>query len=276
LTANCTFDPDLAQHRDRGVAHDLVFLVGQGQRRRHRHRVAGMDAHRVYILDRADDDAVVRIVADNLHLVFLPAQHRFLDQHLVDRRGAQAVGHHLLEFDLVVGDAAAGAGQREGRPDNRRQAGDLQRRARLLHIVHDLAAWRFQADLVHRVAEKLAVLGLGDNVRLRADHLHAQPLQRAVFMQRHGSVQRRLPAHGGQQHVRTLGGNHLLQELRRDRLDIDRVGGIRVGHDGRRVGVHQHHAVTFLAQRLAGLRPGIIELASLPDNNRPRAHDHDG
>ena len=27
--------PDLAQHRDRGVAHDLVFLVGQRQRRRH-------------------------------------------------------------------------------------------------------------------------------------------------------------------------------------------------------------------------------------------------
>ncbi len=53
-------DADLAQHRDRGVAHDLVFLVGQRLRRRHGDRVAGVHAHRVEVLDRADDDAVVR------------------------------------------------------------------------------------------------------------------------------------------------------------------------------------------------------------------------
>ncbi len=62
-------DADLAQHRDRGVAHDLIFLVGQGQRRGHGDAVTGMDAHRVDILDRADDDAVVRLVADDLHLI---------------------------------------------------------------------------------------------------------------------------------------------------------------------------------------------------------------
>ena len=52
-------DADLAQHRDAGVAHDLVFLVGQRLRRRDGDRVAGMHAHRIEVLDRADDDAVV-------------------------------------------------------------------------------------------------------------------------------------------------------------------------------------------------------------------------
>ena len=52
-------DADLAQHRDRGVAHDLVFLVGERQRRRHRDRIAGVHAHRIEVLDRADDDAIV-------------------------------------------------------------------------------------------------------------------------------------------------------------------------------------------------------------------------
>ncbi len=52
-------DPDLAQHRQRGVAHDLVFLVGQGQGRGHRDGIAGMHAHRIEVLDRADDDAIV-------------------------------------------------------------------------------------------------------------------------------------------------------------------------------------------------------------------------
>ena len=53
-------DADLAQHRDRGVAHHLIFFVGQRQRRRDGDGVARMHAHRVDILDGADDDAVVR------------------------------------------------------------------------------------------------------------------------------------------------------------------------------------------------------------------------
>jgi hypothetical protein len=83
-------DADLAQHRDRGVAHDLVFLVGQRLRRRHGDRVAGVHAHRVEVLDRADDDAVVRLVAHDFHLVFFPAEQRFLDQQFVGRRGLEA------------------------------------------------------------------------------------------------------------------------------------------------------------------------------------------
>ena len=108
-------DADLAQHRDRGVAHDLVFFVGQRQRRRDGDRVAGVHAHRIDVLDRADDDAVVRLVADHLHLEFLPAEHALLDQHLVGRRGVEPALDDLEELRLVVGDAAAGAAEREGR-----------------------------------------------------------------------------------------------------------------------------------------------------------------
>jgi hypothetical protein len=66
-----------------GVAQALVFLVGERLRRRDGDAVAGVHAHRVEVLDRADDDAVVRLVADHFHLEFLPAEHRFFDQHLV-------------------------------------------------------------------------------------------------------------------------------------------------------------------------------------------------
>ncbi len=66
-------DADLAQHGDRGVAHALVFLVGERLGRSHRDRVAGVNAHRIEVLDRADDDAVVLAVPHHLHLVFLPA-----------------------------------------------------------------------------------------------------------------------------------------------------------------------------------------------------------
>ncbi len=45
------FHPDLAQDRDRGIAHALVFLVGERLGRGHRDGVAGVDAHGVQVLD---------------------------------------------------------------------------------------------------------------------------------------------------------------------------------------------------------------------------------
>ncbi len=80
---------DLAQAGDRGIAHDLVFLVGQRLRRRNRDRVAGMHAHGIEIFNRADDDAVVLAVAHHLHLEFLPADDGFLDQQFARGRGIQ-------------------------------------------------------------------------------------------------------------------------------------------------------------------------------------------
>ena len=52
-------DPDRADDVDADVAHPLVLAVGQGQGRRDGDGVAGVHAHRVDVLDRADDDDVV-------------------------------------------------------------------------------------------------------------------------------------------------------------------------------------------------------------------------
>src|SRR5690554_1165433 len=68
------FDTDLAQHRKRCVTHDLVLFVGQRLRRRYGDGIPRMHAHRVKVFDRANDDAVVVLVTNDLHLVLLPAQ----------------------------------------------------------------------------------------------------------------------------------------------------------------------------------------------------------
>ena len=75
-------DADFAQYRNRSVAHHLIFLVGEGQRRRYRYRISSVNAHRIDVLDGAHDDAVVRVVADDFHLEFLPSEQRFLDENL--------------------------------------------------------------------------------------------------------------------------------------------------------------------------------------------------
>ena len=79
-------DADSAHDRDRAVAQLLVGLVAERHLRRDRHRVACVHAHRVEVLDRADDHDVVGAVADDLELELVPAAHRLLDEHLRDRR----------------------------------------------------------------------------------------------------------------------------------------------------------------------------------------------
>src|SRR3546814_4883775 len=58
-----------------------------------------------------------------------------------------------------------------------------------------------------------------------------------------------------------------------DVCSSDLVG---IGHDRRRVGVDEDDAIALLLQRLDRLRPRIIELARLTDNNRAGADDEDG
>jgi hypothetical protein len=85
-------DPDGPQHGEGVVAHRLVLAVRQGHLGGHGDRVAGVDAHRVDVLDRADDHGVVGPVAHHLELELLPAEHRLLDQAPPDRAGGQALG----------------------------------------------------------------------------------------------------------------------------------------------------------------------------------------
>ena len=78
------------------VAQLLVGLVGERHLRRDRDRVARVDAHRVEVLDRADDHDVVRAVAHHLELELVPAADRLLDEHLADR----ALGEAALDLAM--------------------------------------------------------------------------------------------------------------------------------------------------------------------------------
>ena len=53
------------------------------------------------------------------------------------------------------------------------------------------------------------------------------------------------------------------------------VGDIRIGHDRRGVGVHQHDLDAFLLQRFAGLRARVVKLRRLANHDRTGADDQD-
>src|SRR5882724_3415797 len=147
-------DPDLADDFDGSVAHRLVFPVSQRLRRRHRDGVASMYAHGIEVLDRADDDHVVRLVADYLQLVLLPPEHALLDQHFVHRREVEAARQDLQHLFTVVSDAAARAAQRERRADDHREADLAGEVEAIFQIVRERGLGDVEADLLHRVLEK--------------------------------------------------------------------------------------------------------------------------
>ena len=272
--------PDLPQHRDGGGAEHLVFLVRKGQRRCDRDAVAGVDAHRVDVFDGADDDRVVRLVADDLHLELLPAEKALVDQDLGNGGGVEPGLADRQIILAVIGDAAAGAAKGEGGADDGGKADLVQRGDAFFHALGDGGLGVFKPDAIHRLPEQLPVLSHLDGFLVGADQLNPQAVERAVLGEAHCRVQTSLPAHGRQQHhllVRML-GDFLLDDpgddLRRDRLDIGGVGHAGVGHDRRGVRVDEDDAIPFLPQRLAGLRAGIVKLASLTDDDGPRADDH--
>ena len=269
------FHTDFTQHRQRGVPHDLIFLVGQGLGRCYGDGVTGMHTHGIEVFDGADDDAVVVPVANNFHLVLFPADQGLVNQQFVGRGQVETTGTDFLEFILVVGNTAAGAAHGEGRADDTGEADVFGRGPGFGHGVNDGRARALEADFPHGLVKTVAVFSLVDGVGVGADHFHTVLFQNPVFFEIQSAVQRSLTTHGGQQGVRLFFLDDLFDRLPGDGLDVGGIGHGRVGHDGGRVGVHQDNPVTLFAQRLAGLGPGVIEFARLPDHNGTCAQDQD-
>ena len=65
--------------------------------------------------------------------------------------------------------------------------------------LRDARAGHVEADLEHRVLEKLAVLALGDGLGVGPDEPDVVLLQDAAVVEVHRGVERRLAAEGGQE-----------------------------------------------------------------------------
>ncbi len=270
-----SFDADFTQYRHRGVTHDLILFIGQGLGWRHGDGVAGVNAHRIEVFDRADDDAVVVFITHHFHLVLFPADQRLINQQFVGWGKVQAALTNFFELFAVVSDTAAGAAHGKGRTDDTREADVSGNRQRFFHGVRDTGTRGVEADFLHRHVETAAVFGFINGVGGSANHSHAELFEHALPLQLQRTVQRGLAAHGRQHRIRTLFFNDFAHHFPMNRLDVGGIGHFRVGHDGRRVGVHQNNAVTLFAQRFTRLSAGVVKLTRLTDNNRARAQNQD-
>ena len=267
--------PDAAQDGERCVTHLLQLGVGQRHCRCDGDGITRVHAHRVHVLDRAHDDAVVVAIAHDLELELLPADHGLLDEHLVDRRVREASRDLGDQLRLVIRDAAALAAERERGAQYERVAELGRRGQRLVDGAHGDRARCLEADLGHGEPEQFTVLCGTDALDLCAEQLDAELLEHAGLGERDREVERGLATERREQRIRPLELDDGAHRLDGQRLDVGRVSDPRIRHDRRRVGVHEDDPQPLLAQHVAGLRSRVIELPRLADDDRAGTeHEH--
>ena len=274
--ATAGFNADLANDRQRRIAHALVLAVAQGLNRRDGDAVTGMNAHRIKVLNRTNDDDVIIFIAHHLQLEFLPAVQRFFNRKFTGTRQHQPAFCDGFELFCGGDQTAAGTAHGKRRTNHRRRRTTGFPQVQLLRRVLRFfpggcleRARHSQAELLDNRREFLTRFGALNDLVGRANHFAVELLEGAVLPQRHRCIQCRLSAKRRQHRVRTFALNNLTHAFWCDRFDIRDVGHLWIGHDGRRVGVHQHDAIAFFAQRFACLSARIIEFTGLADNNGP-------
>ena len=264
-------DADRADDADRRVAQLLVRIVAERHLRRDGDRVTGVDAHRIEVLDRADDHDVVGSVAHDLELELVPAAHRLLDEHLRDRRLGQAAQDLAVQLLGRVGEAAAVTAERERRADDGGQRDPVQIVAR----GDDARRRHLEAAAFDRLLEELAIFRTLNRLDPRADQLDPELAQDPVRVELARQVERGAAAHRRQQGIRALAPQHPDDAFEIERLEVRAVGKARVGHDRRRVRVDDDRAISVLPQHLQRLAACVVELGRLPDHDRPGADQAD-
>ena len=238
-------DPDLTQNRDRCIAHQLVFLVRQRLSGRNGDRVTGMHAHRVQIFDRADDDAVIGAVANDLHFEFFPANQAFFNQEFAGGRKIKAATANLEKFFEVISDPSTRATERKARPNDDRITQCLLNRLRIFKAMRNTGAGATKADLGHRVFELQPIFGLVDGLGTGADQLNLIPIKHPMSMQVKRAIKSGLTAHRGQNCIGALPLDNPLDNLPGNRFDVGHIGRFRVSHDGGRVAIDQNDTIAL-------------------------------
>ena len=234
-----------------------------------------MDAHGVDVLHGADLDHVAGGVPQDLELDLLPAGDGALDEDLAHAAEMDAPVGDLPQALLVVGDAAAGAAQGVGGTDDDGVVDLVGEGHGGVHRLHHVGDDAGLTDGLHGVLEALAVLRLADGLGGGPQQADGVLVQIALLVEAHGQIQAGLSAQSGQDGVRLLFFDDLGHRGDVQRLDIDVVRDVLVGHDGGGVGVHQNDLHALLLQRPAGLGAGIVELGGLTDDDGAGAqHQH--
>ena len=160
-----------------------VFLRN-GHRRDDAGGVTGMDTGKFHVFHHGRDVNVFAI-AQSVGFAFQSVVEEAVDEERTVRGHAHGLRHVFAEHVLVVDDFHAAAAKHEARADHHRVAADLLDTGEGFVDVRGHAAFRHRdAELVHHLAEQVAVFSDIDGVDTRTENLDAFVAQSAGDIQR--------------------------------------------------------------------------------------------
>ena len=149
-----------------------VFL-GDGHRRDDAGGVTGVDTGKFHVFHHGRDVNVFA-VGEGVGFAFQSVVEEAVDEERTVRGHAHGLRHVFAEHVLVVDDFHAAAAKHEARADHHRVAADLLDASEGFVDVRGHAAFRHRdAELVHHLAEQVAVFGDVDRVNARTENLDA-------------------------------------------------------------------------------------------------------
>ena len=226
-----------------------------------------MHAQGINILNKADRNHIAVRVPHHFQFQLFPAKNGLLHKDLAHQGSLQPPGTYGPQFVFIVNQAASGSAHGVGRPQNHRVFEPVRNVQCLLHGICHFAPGHLDSQGIHCIFECNPVLAALDGIHLHADNLHLIFFQNSRTGKLRAEIQPGLPSQIGQQCVRTLLCNDLLQPLLVQRLNISHVCHLRIRHNGGRVGIYQYNLISQLFQRLARLGAGIVKLTGLADDN---------
>ena len=186
------------------------------------------------------------------------------------RGHAHGLGNVFAEHVFVVDDFHAAAAENEARANHHRVATDLLDASEGFVDVRGHAAFRHRdAELVHHLAEQVAVFGDVDGVDARTENLDAFVGEGA------GDVQRGLATELHDDASRLFLVVNLEHVFEAHRFEVELVGSVVVGRNGFRVAVHHDGFVAHLAESHGGVAAAVVEFDALADSVRATAENHD-
>ena len=141
-----------------------------------------MDADGIDVLDEADGDHIVVLVADNFKLELFPAEDGLLYKDLMDQAGLETARADCAELILIVDKSAAGAAHSVGGAKNNRIAELISDRKRFLYRVCNFASGHLDAELIHCFLKFNSVFSALNSIDLNADDFYAVFIKNSFFI----------------------------------------------------------------------------------------------
>ena len=253
----------------------MIFPVRQRLRGTHDDGIAGVNTDGVQIFHVADGDGGVICVADYFVLDLLVALDTLFDEDLTNRGKFKPGFQQLLKLRLTVGKSASGSAQREGRAKDDRISDFLRGSTAFFHAAdHDGRKYRLAESLAESL-ELFTILSHLYTRGIRSEKFTSAFGEDAFLLKLHGKVESCLTADARKNSVGPLAADDPRDILEVKRFHIYPVSNRLVCHDGGGVGVAQDDFISLFLEREAGLRARVIELGSLPDDDRAGAYDQD-